>query len=472
MPIYNNNTKIVATIGPASAKKSELAAMIRAGADCMRINGAHGDLKEHRATIRLIREVARKLKQPIAILVDLPGPKFRVGKLLREPVLLGRGQRVTLACGKSVQSNTKIPVPSNIHRSVKKGDTIFINDGIVELRAVAIRGSDIECTVNAAGEILSHKGINLPGTKLSAPSLTAQDKKILAMAITEDVDYVALSFVRSAKNIIALRKILKHRAPHIGIIAKIEKPEALYDLDNIIDASDAIMVARGDLGIEVPFNKLPVIQRHILHKCLLAGKPSITATQMLESMITANKPTRAEATDVAEAVWEGSDAVMLSAETSVGKNPAIAVEAMVRIATDAEKEIPHFEFPDCHIDTKAFQALVLCRSAAFIAGNLNAKAIVTPTRSGRTPLFVSRERPKTPILAPTEVEHTARRMCLYWGVRPMTLPAFKTVDELLLYTEKAALKSGFIKRGDTIVITSGAHGQKGDITSLVEVRRV
>ena len=466
-------TKIIATIGPASRNKRVLSAMIHAGADIFRINGAHGTFDEHKKAIDLIRTVAKQKNTSIGILLDLPGPKFRIGTLKKEPLRLKIGDRVTLVCNQARQSDARIPIPhKEIHRALKIGGKIFINDGIVELRVNKVVGKEVFCTVKTPGEISSHKGINLPNAKLKIPSLTAQDKKILAFAIRQDVDYIALSFVRSAKDILALRKILDRRAPHIGVVAKIEKPEALDDLNHIIQVSDAIMVARGDLGIEMPFNRIPLIQRMILNKCMAAGKPSITATQMLESMISAEKPTRAEATDVAGAVWEGSDAVMLSAETSVGISPPAAVNAMMQIALEAEKEMPRFVNPKFASDDNALQAQVLCYAASFIAESLNAKAIVTPTRSGRTPLFVSRARPKIPILALAENEHVARRMSLYWGVYPIAMPKFSTVDELLLYAERLALKSGFIKKGEKIVITSGAHGRKNDITKLIEVRQV
>ena len=467
-----NKTKIVATLGPASSRRGELRTMLQAGMDVARINGAHGTHKEHRKTIELVRSLSKELGVPTAILIDLPGPKFRIGTLTKEPVFLKKGEVVTLICGKKKQEGENIPVPHNIHRSVKPGHMIFINDGAVALSVIKISGVRIFCRVKSAGEIRSHKGLNLPNTKLDAPSLTAEDKKILDFAIRNKVDYIGLSFVRSAQNIRVLRSILKRRAPHMGIIAKIEKPEALNDLDNIIEASDAIMVARGDLGIELPFYKLPVIQKMILNKCMEAGKPSITATQMLVSMVSAAKPTRAEATDVAGAVWEGSDAVMLSEETSVGKNPAAAVRAMAQIAFETEKEMRTFGSTKDVKDFNVFQAQVLSRAAGFIAQNICAKAIVVPTRSGRTPLFISRDRLPVPVLAPTEDARVARRMNLYWGVRPLTLPTFSTVDELLKSAEKAALKSRLIKKGDTIVIASGAHGRKNDITRLVEVRRV
>lgn len=471
MPTWNS-TKIVATVGPASAKRGVLRSMLLAGADVFRINGAHGTSDEHRTTIALVRAVARRLGLPAAVLVDLPGPKYRVGRLLREPLLLKSGAGVALACGQSVQKGPALPIPHAIHKALRPGNSIFINDGLVELKVVKVRGTTVECRVKAAGEIRSHKGINLPGAKLAAPALTPQDKRILDMAIRMDVDYVGLSFVRSAENILALKRILKRRAPHIGAIAKIEKPEAIEDLEQIIAASDAIMVARGDLGIEVPFDQVPLLQRRILLACVRAGKPAITATQMLESMVRASRPTRAEATDVAGAVWEGTDAVMLSEETSVGANPVVAVRAMARIARAAERAMFELPEPRPGADAPALQAQAISRAAGFIAGRVGAKAIVAPTRSGRTPLSISRTRPGVPILAPTEDERTARRMCLYWGVRPMMMPRSRTVDELLRHAERTALASGLIRRGDAIVIASGAHGTKGDITRLVEVRRV
>ncbi len=467
-----NRTKIVVTIGPASESAFQLRAMLCAGADVFRINGAHGTIAQHRKIIRRIREVSKKEHFPAAILVDLPGPKYRIGKLMTEPIILNRQETVTLVCGQKVQIDERIPVPCGIHTALKRKDKIFINDGIVGLVVKEKRGRNIICTVTSGGEVRSRKGINLPHVRLNAPSLTQFDKKILDMAVEEDVDFIGLSFVRSAENINVLRKILKRKAPHIGIIAKIEKPEALDDLDNIISAADAVMIARGDLGIEMPFARLPLIQRDILRRCIQMGKPTITATQMLESMVSAKRPTRAEATDVFVAVWGGSDAVMLSEETSVGISPATAVKAMSQIVTEAESQMAPICGFEKEKDPNNLQAQIIAEAAAFIAKELGAKAIVTPTRSGRTPLFVGRQRPQTLILAPTAYRNVARKMSLYWGVRPMIMPDTDTVDEMLKQAEKAALKSAFIKKGDKIVITSGAHGKKNDVTRLVEVRRV
>ncbi len=469
----NTKTKIIATLGPASDTPQKMRAMMRAGVDVFRINGAHGGTAEHRRFIFAVRNAAKKENFPAAVMLDLPGPKFRIGKLMREPVKLKVGGKITLFCGASVQKDARIPVPdAAVARSVRRGGKIFLNDGIVKLTVLKVKGREIFCRVSAGGEIRTHKGMNLPNVRLAVPSLTKEDKKLAFMAANAGVDYLALSFVRSAKCVTDLRRLLRNKAPHMGIVAKIEKPEALKDLDAIIAASDAVMVARGDLGIEMPFDRVPIIQRDILTRCLVAGKPSITATQMLESMVEAKTPTRAEATDVAQAVWEGSDAVMLSAETSIGKNPVEAVKAMSRIAKEAEKKMPQFDLPRTPCSDSERQAQVISCAAGFIAESVGAKAIVTPTRSGRTALFVSRDRPCVMIIAPTEDEKVARRMNLYWGVRPLAMPRFKTVDQLLTHAEKVAKGSRLIKKGDKIVITSGAHGTKDDITRLVEVRTV
>jgi pyruvate kinase len=468
-----NKTKIIATIGPASRSQSEMRAMISAGADVFRINGSYEDPAHHAKTTSTIRSAAARERTSTAVLVDLPGPKFRLGQLEPNEYSLKSGSTVTLACGRKTQKNDLIPVPDmTIARSVKPGNTVFINDGIVALRVLEVKGSIITCKVKAGGPIRSGKGLNLPRVELKLPSLTKRDRELAHMAIKEDVDYVGLSFVRSASNIKALRAIFRKKADHIRIVAKIEKPEALDDLDNIIDAADAIMVARGDLGIEMPFDQIPLIQRHILRRCMAAGKPAITATQMLESMVSSSRPTRAEATDVAQAVWEGTDAVMLSEETSVGVNPARAVRAMAHIAHEAEREMPDFMGIEGVSNRHEYQAYAISRAAYFLANELQARAIVTPTRSGRTPLYVSRARPGMITIAPTGGERTARRMSLYWGVVPMHMPSFKTVDEMLEAAEASARKSRFIKKGDTVVITSGAHGESDDITRLVEVRTV
>jgi pyruvate kinase len=468
-----NSTKIVATMGPACDSRKVLSEMIRAGVDVIRINGAHGDFDSQRAMIRLVRKTSEKLGVMTAILYDLPGPKLRLGDLNCESLKLKTGQLVVLACGKNKQVDDRIPMPDRcIARAVKKGGRIFINDGIVELRVKKVLGYDIECRVVSGGEIRSRKGVNLPRAKLPIPALTVCDKKLLAFALKEKIDYLGLSFVRSSRHVKTLRRLIDKKAPHTGIVAKIEKPEALDDLDGIIRAADAVMIARGDLGIEMPFDQLPVLQRRILQRCLHFGKPAIVATQMMESMVISSRPTRAEATDIASAIWGGTDAIMLSEETSIGKHPVKAVAAMVKIATQAERAMPDLKIPAERDDTKERQAQLLSNAAGMLADELGAAAIVTPTRSGRTPLFVSRMRPKPILIAPTDNTWAARKMQLYWGVEPIKMPEYKSVGEMLLYAEKVSLKAKLIRKGDTIVVVSGAHSTRDDITRLVEVRHV
>jgi len=380
---------------------------------------------------------------------------------------------IVLACGETKQIDDRIPMPDRfIARAVKKGGRIFVNDGIVELKVKSVTCDDIECSVVSGGEIRSRKGVNLPHAKLPIPALTKRDKELLEFALKEGIDYLGLSFVRSASHVKTLKKIIDKKSPHVGIIAKIEKPEALDDLDDIIKAADGIMIARGDLGIEMPFDQVPVLQRRILRRCLHFGKPAIIATQMMESMVTSTRPTRAEATDIASAIWGGTDAVMLSEETSIGKNPVKAVKAMVKIATQAEKEMPNLRIPAERDDKNERQAQLLSNAAGMLADELGAAAIVTPTRSGRTPLFVSRMRPNPVLIAPTENRWAARKMMLYWGVEPIKMPGYKSVGEMLSHAEKVTLKSGLIRKGSTIVVVSGAHSTKDDITRLVEVRHV
>ena len=468
-----NKTKIITTIGPASIKKSVLKKMMLSGADVMRINGAHETLEKHAETIKIIRKTAQELNLPIAILFDLPGPKIRLGELKTEPIFLKRNSKVTIACGKSKQTDEKIPLPNKIiSKSIKKGEQFYINDGIVCLKVLNISGNNLECLVLAGGEIRSRKGLNFPQTHLNIPTITKNDIVLLNFAIKQKIDFIGVSFVRSSSDIKKVRNILKKKNYNAKIIAKIEKPEALDDLDNIIKTSDAVMVARGDLGIEMPFNKIPLIQKWIHGRAMYFGKPSITATQMMESMVNSSRPTRAETTDVAGAVWQGTDAVMLSEETSIGNNPALVVKAMSMVVAEAERDLPEFIIPERKTNPDDLIIQTICAGANVLADELNSSAIVTPTRMGRTPLFISRLRPSCQIIAPTEDEKVARHMNLLWGVRPMAMPTFSTVDEMLQYAENVALRSKFIKKNDTIIITSGAHANKNDLTRLIEVRRI
>ncbi len=467
-----SRTKIVATVGPACLSKKVLLEMIKSGVSVFRLNGAHGDLAQHQKVINNIRQLSKQYKTSTAILMDLPGPKYRLGDLKEDSIELKKDQLIVLACKKNKQTDSRIPVSQGIHSALKKGDRIFLNDGLVGLTVKNIKGFDVTCAVNAEGEIRSRKGINLPGVSLKVGALTEKDKKILNFAIKAKVDFVGLSFVRKAEHVKTVKNILRRNKAQINVIAKIEKPEALDNIDSIIEVADAIMVARGDLGIEIAFPKLPLIERDILRRCMIAGKPAITATQMLESMVNSRRPTRAEATDVAEAVWTGSDAVMLSEETAIGINPANAVKAMAAIAYEAETDMPSLPHRRRELESDKLQSQIMAEGAVLIAEELGAQAIVTPTRSGSTALFVSQQRPFMPILAPISKQETARMMSLYWGVVPIVTSNAVSVDKILKQAEGVARKSAYIEKGDRIVIASGAHGGRDDVTRLVEVRQV
>lgn len=468
-----NRTKVVATIGPASSQEKVLLSMLAAGVDVIRINGAHGDPAEHARGVRLVRGLAKKMGLHVAILFDLPGPKLRIGELAAGTAQLKRGQRVVLICGRIKQSDSKIPVPERmVAKIVRKGSRIFLNDGIVELKVERISGVDVECIVAAGGEIRSRKGMNIPRVSRPVPAITNADLKLIRHAVKMGVDFIGLSFVQRMADVKKLRRILKDlKADDISIVAKIEKPEALDDLDNIVAVSDAVMVARGDLGIEVEFDKLPAIQRDVIALCRRMRKPVIVATQMLESMVDAARPTRAEVTDVASAVWNGADAVMLSEETSIGKDPRRAVLAMVKIAREAENspiaDIVHpFES-----DPLKMRAQTLAESSALIACELGIDTIVVATKAGRMPSYVSSVRPNASIIAATSNDGMARRLNLLWGVYPVIVKKFRGIDEILKASESAIKKHNrMVGRNNSAIIISGAYGSDDEIAKMIEIR--
>src|SRR5512139_1978521 len=402
--LMSKRTKIIATIGPASSSSSVIAKLIRAGMDAARLNFSHGDRKDHRTRIRLIRQEAKKAGRHIAIIQDLQGPKLRVGDMQNDGVPLRRGDTVTLTTKKVLGTSRLVSVSyPRLARDLRSGDRVLFDDGRLEARVVRKGVDGVQCRVVRGGVLKSHKGINLPGARLSLPSLSAKDRQDLQFGIEQGVDYVALSFVRTAKDIEATRAFLRRNGAAIPVIAKIEKPEALDNLAGIIGASDGIMVARGDLGVEMSPEQVPLLQKLIIRSCNEAEKPVITATQMLESMIESPQPTRAEASDVANAILDGTDCVMLSGETAVGRYPVQAVAVMARIAEQAETSLNPLP-PDRHIGgMDESVAHAACRAAA----EQHARAIVTFTQSGGTALLVSKHRPDADIIAPTPFERVA-----------------------------------------------------------------
>lgn len=462
-------TKIIATIGPASSSPAIIARLIKAGMDAARLNFSHGERKDHRRRIHLIRQASLRAGKPIAIIQDLQGPKLRVGMMQNDGVTLKRGDRVIITAKKVLGTGSRISITyPRLTKDLTSGDTVLFDDGKLEARVVRRSGSDLQCKIVRGGLLKSHKGVNLPGARLTLPSLSRKDREDLLFGIEQGVDYIALSFVRTATDIDATRAFLRKAGANIPIIAKIEKPEAIDNLEEIVHAADGIMVARGDLGVEMSPEQVPLLQKLIIRACNDAEKPVITATQMLESMIENPQPTRAEASDVANAILDGTDCVMLSGETAVGKHPVHAVAVMARIAEQAETSLEPLP-PDRHIGgMDESVAHAACRAAA----EQRARSIVTFTQSGSTALLVSKHRPAADIIAPTPFERVARKVSLYWGVIPVILKSMKTTDAMIRGVEAIMLEKDLARKRDMIVITAGVPIGVAGSTNMMKLHRV
>ncbi len=462
-------TKIIATIGPASSTATIIGGLIRAGMDAARLNFSHGERQDHLRRIRLIRREAARAGRQIAIIQDLQGPKLRVGVMRDDAAPLHRNDTVTVVTKKVPGTSNLLSVTyPRLTRDLKRGDRILLDDGRMELRVVAKGGNALRARVVRGGLLRSHKGVNLPGAALSLPSLSEKDKQDLLFGAELNVDYVALSFVRSADDVLRTRRFIRSLGKDTPIIAKIEKPEAIVHLQEIVDAADGVMVARGDLGVEMSPEEVPLLQKRIIDACNRAEKPVITATQMLESMIENPQPTRAEASDVANAILDGTDCVMLSGETAMGKYPVASVAVMARIAVQAEtslKPLPAHRAISCAGESVAH--------AAFRAAEeQGARAIVTFTQSGSTALLVSKHRPRTRVIAPTPFAHVARRITLYWGVTPVILKTRKTTDDMIASVERVMLAERLARTHDLIVITAGVPIGMAGSTNMMKIHRV
>ena len=458
-------TKIVATLGPASSEEKVLKRMVEAGLNVVRLNMSHGSQEEHRERIELVRKVERETGRPLPVLMDLCGPKIRIGKLAKEPLFLHRGDTVILTTGKPDKGKITVNYPK-LHEEVKKGETILLADGAFRLKVKEVRGRDIICEVLVGGPLTSHKGVNLPHTKLSVPALTEKDREDVKFGVEAGVDLIALSFVRKAEDVLELKELLKSLGKEIPVVAKIEKPEAVKNIDSILRVSDGIMVARGDLGVELPIEKVPVIQKEVIRKANEAGKPVITATQMLKSMVDLPVPTRAEVTDIANAVLDGTDALMLSEETAVGKYPVKVIRTMAKVAREAEKIYPYKRYRELPADTLQDS---LAKSACNLSREVKVKAIVPFTRSGATALAVAKFRPPVPIYAVTHDVETFRRLNLVWGVEPLlTVPAEST-DKIITRSIEAAKERKLVKKGDRIIVLAGAPTGVPGTTNLLKV---
>lgn len=472
-------TKIVATIGPACSDTKTIELLIKNGVDVFRLNFSHGDFEQHKEYIKSVRKAAQNFGEEIAILADLPGPKIRLGKIEPKPVVISKGQDVILSTTKAKPSDRIFPLEyKSLTKYVKAGETVTINDGQILLSIEGVHGDEIICKVLEGGEISSRKGINLPKTHLPIPALTEKDKEIIRFAIKEKVDWFALSFVSKPEDIIQCRKYIKSLGSDIPIVAKLEKHEVFNSLDKIIEVSDAVMVARGDLGVEIPIEEVPIRQKEIIARCNHFGKPVITATQMLESMINSYRPTRAEVTDVANAIYDGTDAVMLSGETSVGKYPVKAAAMMNTIGQTVQAEFEKNGDDPCQ-KLEWDIPLSTASAAVNLANNIKAGAIVCFTSSGSTPLRVSRFRPKCPIISYSTNIPTQRKCVLYWGVLSKEIPgdffrkdSDKALAELIEWVKTDLKKSRIVKPGDSIIVVAGVPLSESGITNMIRVANI
>ena len=470
-------TKIIATLGPASSTAETIGAMIAAGLDVARLNFSHGSHDQHLAVMGNMREASKKTGEAITALQDLSGPKIRTGVVHDHCVELKEGQRFVFTIDEVEGDSNRVSTTYHaLPKDVKKGDTILVDDGKIKMTVIGATTREVQCEVLNGGLLKDKKGMNLPGVKVSASSMTEKDLEDLKFGLANDVDYVALSFVRTGEDIKKLREVIIREGKKgikVPIIAKIEKPEAVQNIDAIIEESDGIMVARGDLGVELPPEEVPLVQKMIVRKCNQAGKPVIIATQMLESMIENPRPTRAEANDVANAVLDGADAVMLSAETSVGKYPVEAVTTMDKIIRKAET-VRHDRLDEVDGGVRyADRFDAIARAAAVLAKQLNATAIVPLTHSGSTALMISKYRPPAPILAITERERILRRLNLIWGVRAVIVPGFESdADSAFQRIQDELLKQGFVQKGDYVVFTAGIPLMSKGSTNTIKVERI
>ncbi len=469
-------TKIVCTIGPASEKEEVLRQLINNGLNVARLNFSHGSHEEHKVRIDTIKKIREEMGQSIAIMLDTKGPEIRTRDFENGAAELVKDQEYILT-SRDIIGNEKIASVTyeNIAKDLKKGDTVLIDDGLICMEVTeSINDTDLKCIVKNGGTIKNKKGVNVPNVKINLPALTERDINDIKFGIKQEIDFIAASFIRKADDVISIRRILEENFDdHIRIISKIENREGVENIDEIIEVSDGIMVARGDLGVEIPAEEVPLVQKELIKKCNDAGKPVITATQMLDSMIRNPRPTRAEVSDVATAIFEGSDAIMLSGETASGSYPTESVYTMSKIAVMIENSLDYYEI----LKSKYIGAnntitnsisLATCRTCL----DLKASAIITATSSGFTAAAVSRFRPIAPIIAATESEQVMRIMSLYWGVYPMKIEKMKSTDEIIEGSVAKALQNGYIENGDLIVITAGVPVGISGSTNLLKVHIV
>src|SRR4051812_986251 len=467
MAIERRRTKIVATIGPVTSSHDAVRELVDAGVDAIRLNLSHGTHADHEARAKLVREIQSETSKPLALIADLQGPKLRIGDLDGPRVLL-KDEEVDVV-GEQHAVNSELPIaPAVISEVLRPGHDILIDDGLVRLAVEEVASGRARCRVVVGGEVKSHKGVNLPGVPVPIPSLTKKDLDDLEFALGLGADFVALSFVRAAADVRDLQAIIRQYGSPARVIAKIEKAEAIEALEDVLQESDAVMVARGDLGVEIGAATVPLLQKRIILRCLEVGKPVITATQMLESMIEHAEPTRAEASDVANAILDGTSAIMLSAETATGNYPIEAVRTMDTIARAVEPSMGYrHQMPEPGEQTTVGRAM--SNAACDLAETLGARAIVVPTFTGRTASAVARLRPRRPIVGLSHHQTAVQQMALEWGVTPVLMPQTENVEDLWSRSLEAAVKSGVVETGDRVVTTAGTAVNLPGSTNVIKV---
>lgn len=468
-------TKIICTLGPATDDENVLRELILNGMNVARVNMSHGTHAEQKVRIDSVKKIREELDLPIAILLDTKGPEIRTGNFSGGPVTLEAGQEFTLTADDIDGDNTRCSVTyKTLPKELEEGNKILIDDGLIELRVTSLTEKDVVCKVINGGTVSSHKGINIPNVKLSLPFISEQDKKDIAFGVEQDVDFIAASFTRTADDIMLLRKELKkNNCDNIRICAKIENHEGIDNIDDIIKVSDSIMVARGDLGVEIPLEEIPILQKKIIQKVYEAGKQAITATQMLDSMINNPRPTRAETTDVANAIYDGTSAIMLSGETAAGKYPIKAVKTMAKIALATERDINYIEqFRKRDIAERPDVTSAISHATCTTAHDLGAKAILTVSKTGQTARMISKYRPECPIICGTTEPKVRRQMNMSWGVTPIVVEEKDNTDELFEHVVQAAEEMGLVSSGDLTVITTGVPLGVSGTTNLLKVHLV
>ena len=467
-------TKIVCTIGPSIDTAEKIAKLIGAGMDVARLNLSHGSLEDHLRRLELIRDVSSEMKKNVGFLFDTRGPEVRTGDLEQDCVMLEDGQEFIVTTEPVIGDSRKVSVTyHDLHQDLRAGCTVLIDDGLIELRVVEISGREIICRVIHGGELRSYKGLNTPGTRINLPAVGEKDRIDIKAGLDNEVDFLAASFTRNVEDIIEIRQLVEKHGGNIMILAKIESREGVENYDAILEVADGIMVARGDLGVEIPPEEVPLLQKQFIRKCNRLGKPVITATQMLDSMIRNPRPTRAEASDVANAIFDGTDAVMLSGETAIGRFPVEAVQTMSRIAERTEEGLSYKRImEDMSSVIKRTVTDAISYATSHIAYELSADAIITATQSGHTARMVSKYKPRAPIVAVSSRRQVASQLTLTWGVQAIICPPVHSTDDMFTNAIQAALEEGLIKDGNLVVITAGVPVGVSGTTNLLRVETV